>query len=120
MRGGNRPARPYFVSSGLPQRERRLESPKCAHSPRTGRRAYTALVSAVDVAAVRKLYDEVTESALDGERGRVAETHRADPGLLDALRRYVALADSPSEAKVLGRLRRRVRKPEPVQPRVRA
>jgi AraC-like DNA-binding protein len=65
---------------------------------------YLALVLEVDVATVRKLYDEVAESALDNERARAAETHRADPGLLDALRRYLALADSPADAKVLGPL----------------
>ena len=34
----------------------------------------------------------------------VAETHRADVGLLDALGRYLALADSPLDAKVLAPL----------------
>jgi AraC-like DNA-binding protein len=65
---------------------------------------YLALVFELDVATIRKLYDEVAESALDNERARAAETHRADPGLLDALRRYLALADSPMDAKVLGPL----------------
>lgn len=65
---------------------------------------YLALVLEVDVATVRKLYDEIAESALDTERARAAETHRADPGLLDALRRYLALANSPADAKVLGPL----------------
>ncbi len=65
---------------------------------------YLALVLDVDIATVRKLYDEVAGSALDGGRARAAETHRADPGLLDALRRYFALADSPADAKVLGPL----------------
>lgn len=65
---------------------------------------YLALVLEVDVATIRKLYDEVAESALDSERARSAETHRADSGLLDALRRYLALADSPADAKVLGPL----------------
>ncbi len=65
---------------------------------------YLALVFEVDVATIRKLYDEVAESALDSERARAAVTHRADPGLLDALRRYLALADSPADAKVLGPL----------------
>lgn len=37
-------------------------------------------------------------------RARAAETHRADPGLLDALRRYLALADCPADSKVLGPL----------------
>ena len=65
---------------------------------------YLALVLEVDVATIRELYDKVAESALDSERARVAETHQADPGLLDALRRYLALADSPADAKVLGTL----------------
>ncbi|MBV8933625.1 MAG: AraC family transcriptional regulator [Kutzneria sp.] len=65
---------------------------------------YLALVLDVDVATVRELYDKVAESALDSERARAAETHQADPGLLDALRRYLALADSPTDAKVLGPL----------------
>jgi AraC-like DNA-binding protein len=63
-----------------------------------------ALVFEVDVATIRKLYDEVAESALDSECARAAETHRADPGLLDALHRYLALADSPADARVLGPL----------------
>ena len=71
---------------------------------RITRAPYLALVFQVDVAAIRKLYDEVAESARDSERARVAETYRADPGLLDALHRYLALADSPVDAKVLGPL----------------
>jgi AraC-like DNA-binding protein len=63
-----------------------------------------ALVFQVDIAVVRRLYDEVREAALDSDRARAAETHRADPGLLDALRRYLALADSPLDARVLGPL----------------
>lgn len=65
---------------------------------------YLALVLEVDVATIRKLYDEVAASALDSNRARAAQTHRADPGLIDALRRYLALADSPADAKVLGPL----------------
>ncbi len=65
---------------------------------------YLALVFKVDVAIIRRLYDEVAESALGIENARAAETHRADPELLDALRRYLALADSPADAKVLGPL----------------
>ncbi|MBA3502845.1 MAG: AraC family transcriptional regulator, partial [Deltaproteobacteria bacterium] len=65
---------------------------------------YLALVFEVDIAAIRKLYDEVSESALDSTRARAAETHRASPDLIDALRRYLALADSSADAKVLGPL----------------
>lgn len=65
---------------------------------------YLALVFAVDLVVVRRLYDEVAGSALDAERPRAALTQRADAGLLDALRRYLALADAPVDAKVLGPL----------------
>jgi AraC-like DNA-binding protein len=65
---------------------------------------YLALVFQVDAATIRKLRDEVAESVLDSERPRAAVVHRADPGLLDALGRYLALAESPSDARVLGPL----------------
>lgn len=65
---------------------------------------YLALVFKVDVATIRKLYDEVAESAFDSSRARAAETHRADPELLDALRRYLQLAESPADANVIGPL----------------
>jgi AraC-like DNA-binding protein len=65
---------------------------------------YVALVLRIDAAAIAKLRDEVTESTLGSERSRAAATHRADSGLLDALRRYLAVAESPSDAKVLGPL----------------
>jgi AraC-like DNA-binding protein len=63
-----------------------------------------ALVFEVDVATIRKLYDEVAELALDSDGARAAVTHRADPGLLDALGRYLVVADSPADAKVIGPL----------------
>jgi len=65
---------------------------------------YLAMVLEVDVATIRELHGEVAGPALDSERARAAQTHQADPGLLDALRRYLALADSPADAKVLGTL----------------
>jgi AraC-like DNA-binding protein len=68
------------------------------------RAPYLALVFAVDLLTIRSLYDEVAESTFDDERPRAALTYRADPGLLDALRRYLALVDSPADAKVLGPL----------------
>jgi AraC-like DNA-binding protein len=86
------PGECLLVSHDLPVRSRITKAP------------YLALVLQVDVATIRKLYDEVAESALESERARAAEMHRADPGLLDALRRYLTLADSPADAKVLGPL----------------
>jgi AraC-like DNA-binding protein len=77
------------------------ELPVCS---RITRAPYLALVLEVNVATLRELYSEVAESILTSQRARAAETYRADPGLLDALRRYLALADSPADAKVLGPL----------------
>jgi AraC-like DNA-binding protein len=73
-------------------------------SSRVTKAPYLAVILAVDAAIIRKLYDEVTESVLDSGHARAAVTQRADPGLLDALRRYLALADSPADAKVIGPL----------------
>jgi AraC-like DNA-binding protein len=86
------PGECLLVSHDLPVRSRITKAP------------YLALVLEIDVATIRRLYDEVAESVLNGEHGRAAETHRADAGLLDALRRYLALTDSPTDAKVLGPL----------------
>jgi AraC-like DNA-binding protein len=86
------PGECLLVSSDLPVRSRVTKAP------------YLALVLEIDLAGIRKLYDEVAASALDGGLGRAAVTHRADPALLDALRRYLALADAPADAKVLGPL----------------
>jgi AraC-like DNA-binding protein len=89
------PGECLLVSSDLPVTSRITKAP------------YLALVFEVDVASIRKLYDELAESALlaqGSEIARAAVIHRADPGLLDALRRYLALADSPADAKVLGPL----------------
>jgi AraC-like DNA-binding protein len=80
------------VSHDLPVRSRIVKAP------------YLSLVFDLDVGTIRKLYDELAETALDSERSRAAETHRADPDLLDALRRYLALADTPAKARVLGPL----------------
>lgn len=68
---------------------------------RITRAPYLALVFKVDIPAVRKLYDEVAAPTLDSEPARTAVTQRAEVGLLDALRRYLALAESPTDAKVL-------------------
>src|SRR5215469_10850611 len=56
---------------------------------------YLALVFDIDITTIRELYDKVTESSLDSERAGAAQTHQADPALLDALRRYLILTDSP-------------------------
>jgi len=81
-----------LVSHDLPVRSRIHRAP------------YLALVFKVDIATVRTLYDEVADPALGSDNARTAETHRADPALTDALARYLALTDSPADAKVLGPL----------------
>ena len=68
---------------------------------------YLSLVFALDLAVLRKLYDEIADAALDAERARAAEVHQADPALLDALGRYLALPDAAADAsdtRVLGPL----------------
>ena len=84
------PGECLLVSHDLPVRSRITKAP------------YLALVLAVDVVSIRELRDKVADSAFDDERARAAQTHQAEPGLLDALCRYLALADSPADAKVLG------------------
>jgi AraC-like DNA-binding protein len=86
------PGECLLVSHHLPIRSRITRAP------------YMALVLQLDVAAIRKLYDEAPHAALGAEGSRAAETHRAGAGLLDALGRYLALAESPVDAKVLGPL----------------
>ena len=71
---------------------------------RITRAPYLALVFEVDVVTVRNLHDEVAESTRDGAHARAAALQRADSRLLDALGRYLALAESPADAKVLGPL----------------
>jgi AraC-like DNA-binding protein len=73
-------------------------------SSRITRAPYLALLLQVDVTIIRKLYEEVSGAVLGAGESRAAETHRADAGLLDALSRYLALGDSPADAKVLGPL----------------
>ena len=86
------PGQCLLVSHDLPVSSRITKAP------------YLALVFQVDVATVRTLYDEVAEPTLDGESARAAEVHRAQPELLDAMGRYLALADAPTDANVLGPL----------------
>src|SRR5688572_5540619 len=50
-------------------------------SSRVTKAPYSALVLTVDIATIRKLYDEVAESPLDAKRARAAETYRADAEL---------------------------------------
>lgn len=86
------PGECLLISHDVPVRSRITKAP------------YLALVLQVDVASIRRLYDEVAASMLDAAPARPAETRQADPGLVDALGRYLALARAPADAKVLGPL----------------
>jgi AraC-like DNA-binding protein len=86
------PGECLLVSHDLPVHSRITKAP------------YLALVFALDLAVIHGLHDEVAEWVRAGGYARAALTHRADPGLLDALHRYLALADSPADARVLGPL----------------
>lgn len=79
-----------LVSHDLPVVSRVLEAP------------YVSLLLDVELALLRSLYDEVADANLDTADARALEVHEADDALLDALRRYLALAEAPMDAKVLG------------------
>jgi AraC-like DNA-binding protein len=86
------PGECLLVSHELPVRSRVTKAP------------YVALVLQLDLDLLRTLRDEVAGLPPEGEGSSAAVVQRADPGLLEALHRYVALADSPTDAKVLGPL----------------
>ena len=86
------PGECLLVSHDLPVRSSVVQAP------------YLSLVLELDLATIRRLHDEVAASTIGSEHARAAQTHRADAGLLDALHRYLALADSLADAPVLGPL----------------
>jgi AraC-like DNA-binding protein len=79
-----------LVSHDLPVVSRIVQAP------------YLALLLEVNVGLLRSLYDELGGSPLDKNDARALEVHAAPPPLLDALSRYLAVAESPTDAKVLG------------------
>jgi AraC-like DNA-binding protein len=84
-----------LVSHDLPVVSRVLEAP------------YLSLLLDVELGLLRSLYEEVADATLDSVDASALEVHEADAALLDALRRYLALAESATDAKVLGPLIRR-------------
>jgi AraC-like DNA-binding protein len=79
-----------LVSHDLPVVSRIVDAP------------YMALLLEVNLGTLRSLYDELGSVPLDNSDARALEVHDAPAPLLDAVGRYVALADSPTDAKVLG------------------
>lgn len=61
---------------------------------------YLVVLLAVDAAVLRDLYEDVTELETASD-AHALEVHRADSGLLDAVGRYLALADADMDARVL-------------------
>lgn len=79
-----------LISHDLPVVSRVVEAP------------YMALLLDVNLDTLRSLYDEMGPATLDKTETRAFEVHTSMPVLLDALARYVALAESPTDARVLG------------------
>lgn len=65
---------------------------------------YLALLFDVDLDILRDLYDELADSLPAAGESRSLAVHACDTALIDALARYVALADSRRDAAVLGPL----------------
>lgn len=70
-------------------------------------RPYLALIVTLDTALLRGLCDEVGATPHENTDLHAMIAHRADPRLVDALSRYLALAADPTEARVLLPLVRR-------------
>jgi AraC-like DNA-binding protein len=79
-----------LVSHDLPVVSRIVEAP------------YLALLLDVNLVTLRGLYDELGSVSLDDAAARALEVQDVPASLLDALGRYVAIAESPADAKVLG------------------
>lgn len=79
-----------LVSHDLPVVSRITEAP------------YLALLLDVRLDLLRSLYDELGPAPLDGEEPRALAVHPATAPLFDALVRYLALAQSSTDARVLG------------------
>lgn len=63
---------------------------------------YVALLLSVNLDTLRGLYDDIGSAIHDKTETRALEVQRATAPLLEALGRYVAIAESPTDAKVLG------------------
>ncbi len=79
-----------LVSHDLPVISRIVETP------------YRALLLDVEIDTLRSLHDDLRASPPDGAEDRPLQVHTATSLLIDALERYLALAGSATDAKVLG------------------
>lgn len=67
---------------------------------RVGEAPYLVVLLDIEVNVLRGLYEDVGELAAP-EKERALEVHRADAQLLDAVRRYLILAESEMDSRVL-------------------
>lgn len=81
-----------LVSHDLPVSARIVKAP------------YLALIFDVELDTLRELYESMTGTLPAAQPSRSLAVHRADPKLVDALHRYLELAESETEAAVLGPL----------------
>ncbi len=65
---------------------------------------YLSLLLDLDINVLRGMYDELDVPVRETMQARAMEVQKASPELIDALSRYLALAKSPADAKVLGPL----------------
>lgn len=79
-----------LISHDLPVVSRIVETP------------YLALLLDVNLDTLRGLYDEMGPSLREKTESKALEVQAATPPLLEALARYVAVAESPADARVLG------------------
>ena len=83
-----------LVSHDLPILSRVREAP------------YLVVLLNIEADVLRSLYEDVGQLALPGE-AQALEVHRADAQLLDAVGRYLALAESEMDARVLAPMLRK-------------
>lgn len=63
---------------------------------------YLALILSLDLAMVRSLYEQVGDVVIENAGARSLSAGLADSSWVEPLGRYLALADSPLDARVLG------------------
>lgn len=63
---------------------------------------YLALILSLDLAMLRSLYEQVGDVVIENASARSLSAGPADPSWVEPLGRYLALADSPLDARVLG------------------
>jgi AraC-like DNA-binding protein len=68
---------------------------------------YLALVFEIDLSVLRSLYEELGELLVGDGPASALQVNKAEEPLIEALERYLALAQRPTDARVLGAMVRR-------------